>query len=234
MLKRIDWNLIYLILLTGLMIGYCTHLPSPRDNISISPDQLPAAQSSDPQIFQTGIASWYGKDFHGKRTANGEIYDMYKLTAAHKTLPFNTFVMVENLDNNHKTIVRINDRGPFVKDRIIDLSFKAAHEIAMENKGTAQVVLKIVKPAQQTPRLEHISSVNDGFYLQAGAFSVKQNAFNLLKRVRRLIPELAFSVYFKSGLYKIISKAIVSRSQAEKYQQRLRHDHIESYIKQHH
>ena len=96
-------------------------------------------------LVQTGIASWYGGDFHGKRTANGEIYDMNKLTAAHKYLPFHTLVEVENLDNKKKVLVRINDRGPFVKRRIIDLSRKAAQRIGMEDTGTARVRLRIVK-----------------------------------------------------------------------------------------
>lgn len=96
-------------------------------------------------LVQTGIASWYGSDFHGKRTADGEVYDMDKLTAAHKYLPFNTLVEVENLDNNKKVLVRINDRGPFVEGRIIDLSRKAAQRIGIEDTGTARVRLRIVK-----------------------------------------------------------------------------------------
>lgn len=101
--------------------------------------------------FQTGIASWYGGDFHGNRTANGEIYDMYKLTAAHKTLAFNTLVEVENMDNSKRVIVRINDRGPFLKDRIIDLSYKAAQKLGCDADGVAPVVLRIVKPGTITP-----------------------------------------------------------------------------------
>lgn len=96
-------------------------------------------------IIETGIASWYGNEYHGKRTANGEIYDMDKLTAAHKTLPFNTLVEVENLENNEKVTVRINDRGPFVDNRIIDLSRKAAKRIDIYDTGTAQVCLRLVK-----------------------------------------------------------------------------------------
>ncbi len=97
-------------------------------------------------VFQTGVASWYGDEFHGKRTSNGEIYDMYKLTAAHKTLPFNTLVEVKNLDNGERVLVRINDRGPFLKDRIIDLSFQAARKIGCDIDGTAPVSLRIVNP----------------------------------------------------------------------------------------
>jgi len=103
------------------------------------------------KTFQTGIASWYGGDFHGKRTANGEIYDMYKLTAAHKTLAFNTLVEVENMDNSKRVIVRINDRGPFLKDRIIDLSYKAAQKLGCDSDGVAPVVLRMVKAGTVTP-----------------------------------------------------------------------------------
>lgn len=91
-----------------------------------------------------GIASWYGPDFHEKKTSNGETYNMYDMTAAHKTLPMNTVVKVDNLDNGKSIIVRINDRGPFVRGRIIDLSNKAAHEIDMYRKGTAQVKITVL------------------------------------------------------------------------------------------
>lgn len=99
----------------------------------------------DEKVFQTGVASWYGPDFNGKRTANGEIYDMEKLTAAHQKLPFHTLVEVENIDNHEKVVVRINDRGPFIDGRIIDLSRKAARRIGMLDSGTAPVHLRIIK-----------------------------------------------------------------------------------------
>lgn len=91
-----------------------------------------------------GIASWYGPDFHSKKTSNGEIYDMYDMTAAHKTLPMNTVVRVDNQENGKSIIVRINDRGPFVRGRIIDLSNKAARDIDMIGKGTAKVKLTVL------------------------------------------------------------------------------------------
>ena len=95
--------------------------------------------------YEVGIASWYGPGFHGNRTANGEIYDMYAMTAAHKTLPFGTIVKVVDLDTGRSVIVRINDRGPFIEGRIIDLSYAAALELGMVEKGLAKVGLKIVK-----------------------------------------------------------------------------------------
>ncbi len=106
-----------------------------------------------------GIASWYGDDFHGKQTSNGEYYNMYDLTAAHKTLPINTIVKVTNLQNNMSTIVRINDRGPFVNDRIIDLSYAAAQEIDMIKHGTAKVELEIIKFDKSATKYEHKQEV---------------------------------------------------------------------------
>lgn len=95
--------------------------------------------------YEVGVASWYGPGFHGNRTANGEIYDMFALTAAHKTLPFGTIVKVIDLDTGKSVVVRINDRGPFIKGRIIDLSYAAAQKLEMVKKGLAKVGLKIVR-----------------------------------------------------------------------------------------
>ena len=220
------------VLLAIVALGFCATDSERLDVLTAPPDTSPVPRSDTSSIFQTGIASWYGKDFHGRRTANGEIYDMFKLTAAHKTLPFNTFVEVENLDNNHKIIVRINDRGPFVKNRIIDLSLKAAKGIKMEHQGTARVALKILKPVERIPDLKSRITQIMGFYLQAGAFSVKENAHNLLLKVRRLLPDLSFSIYFKNGFYKIVSKEIPSRIKAEEYQNTLLQHRIEAFIKQ--
>jgi rare lipoprotein A len=93
---------------------------------------------------QRGTASWYGKKFHGRKTANGETYNMHEMTCAHKTLPFNTKLEVENLLTEKKIVVRVNDRGPFVKNRIIDLSYKAAKELGIDITGTAPVIIKSV------------------------------------------------------------------------------------------
>lgn len=98
----------------------------------------------DGEFYESGIASWYGDDYHGKPTANGEIYDMEALTAAHKTLPFNSLVRVVNRDNGKTVTVRINDRGPFVEGRVIDLSRKAAREIGIITVGLARVDLYVI------------------------------------------------------------------------------------------
>jgi len=94
--------------------------------------------------IQTGKGSWYGKKFHGRKTASGEKYNMYAYTAAHKTLPFNTMVEVTNLSNHRKVIVRINDRGPYAKGRIIDLSYLAAKKLGYANKGVAKLKLRVL------------------------------------------------------------------------------------------
>jgi rare lipoprotein A len=127
---------------------------------------------------QTGMASWYGPNFHGKQTANQEVYNMYDLTAAHQTLPFGTRVMVTNLNNNRSVEVRINDRGPFVKGRVIDLSYAAARVIDMVGSGTAPVRIEVIDNAgTQMPSVQYA--------VQVGAFVSKKNAEDLVSRLRR-------------------------------------------------
>src|SRR5579884_2306404 len=112
---------------------------------------------------ETGVASWYGHPYHGRPAANGEIYDMEKLTAAHRTLPFGTWVEVRNLENNKVVTVRITDRGPFVHGRIIDLSRAAAMQIGMLGPGLAKVRLRVVTPPQELPAVNL-------YAVQVGAF----------------------------------------------------------------
>jgi len=100
---------------------------------------------------ERGIASWYGRKFHGRRTSNGEVYDMYSMSAAHKKLPIPTYVEVTNLENGRKVVVRVNDRGPFHDNRIIDLSYAAASRIGMLGKGTALVEIRAIDPAAPKP-----------------------------------------------------------------------------------
>ncbi|MGQ9478014.1 MAG: septal ring lytic transglycosylase RlpA family protein [Candidatus Bipolaricaulia bacterium] len=104
-----------------------------------------AMVATSQSYYEVGIASWYGPGFHGKRTASGEIYDMYRISAAHRTLPFGTIVKVVDLETGRSVVVRINDRGPFIEGRIIDLSYGAAKELGMVEKGLAKVGLKIVR-----------------------------------------------------------------------------------------
>jgi len=132
-------------------------------------------------FVQQGIASWYGTRFHGHKTANGETYDMYKMTAAHKTLPLPSFMIVRNLDNGREITVRVNDRGPFVDGRIIDLSYAAATKLGIQGSGTAQVEIRDARISDD--ELE-ITGINKPvFYLQLGSFRDRDNASQLKKRV---------------------------------------------------
>ena len=136
---------------------------------------------------ETGIASWYGPQFHGKSTSCGETYDMHGLTAAHKTLPMQTHVLVKNLDNGKEIVLRVNDRGPFVKDRIIDLSFGAAKALGVAGPGTARVRVTALGEAERTisggqpqERFVPYRNLNEGeFYVQVGAFTNRANAERL-------------------------------------------------------
>lgn len=137
-----------------------TRLPTPDELVDAVPKHEPYSRGgnknytvrgknynvldSDKNFKQTGIASWYGNKFHGHLTSNGEIYDMYSMTAAHKNLPLPTYVKVTNHFNKKSVIVRVNDRGPFHENRIIDLSYSAAYKIGMLKKGTAMVTIEAV------------------------------------------------------------------------------------------
>ena len=144
------------------------------------------------------MASWYGHPYHGHPTANGEIYNMYELTAAHRTLPFNTQVRVHNLDNGHDVAVRINDRGPFVEGRIIDLSYSAARTINMIGPGIAHVQLEI----QGLPPLGSVSAEPGIYAVQVGAFRDRSNAQRLQGRVSsRFGPVVIQSFDRGDGLY---------------------------------
>ncbi len=105
-----------------------------------------------PEFYEVGIASWYGPKFHGRMTANGELYDMYSFTAAHRTLPFGTVVKVVDLSTGKSVVVRINDRGPFIPGRIIDLSYAAASELGIVGRGTAEVGLIILEIPEEGGR----------------------------------------------------------------------------------
>lgn len=141
-------------------------------------------------FVEEGLASWYGPNFHGKKTSNGEIYDMHAMTAAHKTLPLGTSVRVVNQNNGHQEIVRINDRGPFVDNRIIDLSYEAAKRLGVVGPGTAPVRIEALGVAR-TDALGNVSyrppvSYETGNYaVQIGAFTVSENARRLAGKYRR-------------------------------------------------
>ena len=121
-------------------------------------------------------ASWYGGEFHGRRTANGEVYDMHGLTAAHRTIPFDTYLLVTSRENGRSVKVKVNDRGPFVRGRSIDLSYGAAKRLDMIGTGTAKVDIEIISLDERQNRDAH-------FTIQVGAFTIEENAARLRKRL---------------------------------------------------
>ena len=145
---------------------------------------------------QRGIASWYGRDFHGLATSSGETYNMHAMTAAHTTLPLPTWVEVTNLENGKRVVVKVNDRGPFVDNRLIDLSFAAATELDMVRMGTARVEVRTVAPPRDSARADEViaaapatsSPVSapavERLYVQIGAFVQHENAERLVARLR--------------------------------------------------
>ena len=184
------------------------------------------------EVFQTGIASWYGDDFQGKATANGEVYDMYKLTAAHQELPFHTLIEVENLENGRKVLVRINDRGPFLKDRIIDLSLKAAQRLDMTAKGTAEVNLRVVRLGE-APGDKGLAPVRPGTcFVQAGAFSVRENAEDMLRALGDIFPEVAFRIAEEDGMFKIISQEMASAASCQAVIRKLAEYRLQGFIRE--
>lgn len=141
------------------------------------------------RFVEEGLASWYGKDFHGRYTSNGEIYDMYAMTAAHKTLPLGISVKVINHANGRSAVVRLNDRGPFVKGRIIDLSYSAANELGVVGPGTAPVRIEALgyqekDAAGQIVYREPKSFIVDSYSVQVGAFTVQENARRLAAQLQ--------------------------------------------------
>jgi rare lipoprotein A len=145
---------------------------------------------------QTGMASWYGPDFHGKPTSNKEIYDMYEMTAAHRTLPFGAQVMVTNLANGRTAVVRINDRGPFKNDRIIDVSYAAARLLDMVGPGVVPVRLDILEAGAQS------SDSDQKFVVQVGSFISQDRAKDLESRLKRKYGNVYISLFHTaSGRY---------------------------------
>jgi rare lipoprotein A len=154
-------------------------------------------------FVQTGKASWYGRDFHGRPTASGIRYNMYQKTAAHKTLPLGTYVRVLNLENGKQTIVRINDRGPFIKGRIIDLSYAAAKNIGLVGPGVAKVRIEALgrqvgeydSKSGKEPVVEAADLEKGNFTVQVGAFREKENVLRLAKRLKVLFQYVNITVF---------------------------------------
>jgi rare lipoprotein A len=138
-------------------------------------------------FVQRGIASWYGTKFHGRQTSSGEVYNMHAMTAAHKTLPIPVYVHVKNLDNGRSTVVRVNDRGPFIAGRVIDLSYAAAKKLGVDGPGTANVEISVLSKGESKPSsvVRSIPLEPEGdelpLYIQMGSFSSQMNAYNMVQ-----------------------------------------------------
>jgi rare lipoprotein A len=141
---------------------------------------LPSAED----YLERGVASWYGPSFHGGTTSNGEPYDMYAMTAAHKTLPLPSYARVTNLKNGKSIVVRINDRGPFVANRLIDLSYSAAARLDMLREGTTLVEVRALTPGVPDELTRSAAAPAPTLYVQAGAFADEHNAQRLLTRLQ--------------------------------------------------
>lgn len=144
-------------------------------------------------FIERGVASWYGDKFHGRKTSSGEIYDMYLMTAAHKELPLPTYVEVRNLENNRAVVLRVNDRGPFHENRIIDVSYAAALKLDLVQKGTALVEVRaLTSPDAGTSPDPHPAPRKgaEKIFIQIGAFKDRQNAQRLVGQVNLVLPGL--------------------------------------------
>ncbi len=180
------------------------------------------------QLIEKGMASWYGSKFDGRLTANGERYDMYALTAAHRTLPFNTIVLVENMDNGQTAVVRVNDRGPFVDNRIIDLSKKAARKLGMIGSGTANVRLFTLKGALPKESIENIKVAT--YTIQLGSYDDKAQAFEHSARIRGARVEVAFPDDEK--VFRVFYGLYIKKERAKEVRKQLARRSIEGYVKQ--
>ena len=257
--KRINIaRIINLSLLGCLSLTGCSftryHDGGPRSDVDVSriPDAVPRVESpnanGNPQSYtvlghtyrvmqssqgyvERGIASWYGTKFHGHTTSNGEIYSMYKMTAAHKTLPIPCYVQVTNLENGRKVIVRVNDRGPFHPNRIIDLSYVAAKKLGIAGIGTGLVEVRSIDPRNWRPGQSHTSPVmtkarppikaDNTLYIQAGAFTSHYNANQLKKKLDVLLPKRTIQVGYLATdkLYRVRIGPLPSVDEADKVAQ---------------
>lgn len=171
---------------------------------------------------QKGRASWYGRKFHGRKTANGETYDMYAMTAAHKTLPIPSYVRVTNLDNKHWVVVRVNDRGPFHDNRVIDLSYAAAKKLGIQQAGTGNVRVDIVTPKalSSAPSTKTTSDT----YIQVGAFRKRSGAIELQKKVAKVTQQrviVAMQAKPNAKYYKVLIGPVRSQSSLVVIQKKL-------------
>ncbi|MFO7800385.1 septal ring lytic transglycosylase RlpA family protein [Rhodohalobacter sp.] len=196
---------------------------------SSAPDSADYSDYSPGAVIESGVASWYGPNFNGKLTANGETYNMDGLTAAHRSLPFNTIVQVENKGNGKTVIVRINDRGPYAHNRIIDLSRKAAREIEMIDAGTANVEIFLVEEGDRPLSEQNLGSI-ETFTVQLASFKSRSEAENFLNQISgariETIPVAGNTVY------RIYYGTYDRPDEARTAMQRLRRQGFDGFVKQ--
>ena len=176
---------------------------------------------------EEGLASWYGEEYHGRKTANGETYDMYAMTAAHRILPFNAFVRVINMENGKRAELRINDRGPFIPGRIIDLSQSGARVIGILETGTARVSVEVIGfTGSGIPSLEGI------FAIQVGAFVEKENAQRFRDQLQKKYSNVHI-VLWESNLkrfYRVRLGSFRSEAEARRYGETLQRDNLSGFV----
>lgn len=185
--------------------------------------RIPAARPWNLGYSEVGVASWYGHPYHGRRAASGEIYDMERLTAAHRLLPFGALVRVENLENGHRVEVRINDRGPFVAGRIIDLSRAAARQLGMLGPGTARVRLVVVK-------LPPESAGGAFFAVQTGAFRERSNAERQRRRLEARYGGARLVRREGDGLWRVLVGREASAEAAAALAEKVREEVGEAFV----
>ena len=178
---------------------------APPDHTAPSP--APAAVQGYRQVYrETGTASWYGKEFHGRKTASGEIFDMYSISAAHRILPLGTTIRVTNLDNYKSIKVRVNDRGPFARSRVLELSYGAAKELGFVAQGTARVKVEALEPVQDP---------GGQYTVQAAVFAEAENARMLKERLSKRF-EVTSIVPFESNIGKFFRVRVGAYASEEK------------------
>jgi rare lipoprotein A len=192
------------------------------------PEVTPARRGT----VERGIASWYGEPYHGRRTASGEVYDMYRVSAAHRTLPFGTLVRVTRRDTGQSVEVRINDRGPFIEGRIIDLSYGAAKRIGLDVDGIAPVKVEVLGRTQEVrsaPQHPPPSTETECWWVQVGAFAGLDNARRAEQRLERA-GERAVVLEAGSGLYRVRVGPVESEKDARKIRTRILGDWPEAQL----
>jgi rare lipoprotein A len=208
--------LIVLALLSAACGGMAVPHPPPA---AAGPSVAPA---TEPVYRETGTASWYGKELHGRKTASGEMFDMYALSAAHRTLPFGTIIRVTNLDNLKSVSVKISNRGPFIKSRVLEVSYGAAQELGFVAQGTVRVTIETLEEV-------HAPSL---YTVQAATFAEEENARLLKERIRRKFEGVSI-VTFETNLarfFRVLVGSYASQERAEQAASKLMLEGLEPIV----